>query len=190
MIRRAELRKHLRIQQQLKVGTLVLVALLLLAAYPVYLFTSAVAQDPVFTALDDLDIPAWASFEHSDAADGSRWCIGKCRERKRTWASERAPEETSAAYATALTDAGWRIRTEGYCPPVSDGVLTCWKKDEYVMDMWVRAPLCEAPPPRPTIEGASPSSAPTPQTETSKSVCAAALVTMQVFNAIDYQAPA
>jgi integrin beta 3 len=190
MIRRAELRKHLRIQQQLKVGTLVLVALLLLAAYPVYLFTSAVAQDPVFTALDALDIPTWANYEHSDAAEGSRWCIEKCRERKRTWASERAPDETSAAYANALTDAGWRARTEGFCPQVADGVMTCWKKDEYVMDMYVRAPICDAPPPRPTIEGASPSTEPTPQSGPTKPACAAALVTMQVFNAIDYQAPA
>ncbi len=61
MIKRAELRKHLRIQQQLKVGTLALVALLLLAAYPLYLFTTAVARDPVFTALDSLDLPEWAA---------------------------------------------------------------------------------------------------------------------------------
>ncbi len=29
--------------------------------------------------------------------------------------------------------------------------MTCWKKDEYVMDMWVRAPICDVPPPRPSI---------------------------------------
>jgi integrin beta 3 len=189
MIKRAELRKHLRIQQQLKVGTLVLVALLLLAAYPIYLFTTAVAQDPVFTALDDLDVPTWANYEHSDAASGSRWCIGECRFRIRTWASERAPDETSGAYATALTDAGWRTRTEGYCPQVSDGVMSCWKKDEYVLDMWVRVPICDVPPPRATIEGASPSTEPAPQAGPTKPACAGALVTMNVFNAIDYKAP-
>jgi hypothetical protein len=95
----------LRIQQQLKVGTLVLVALLLLAAYPVYLFTASVAQDPVFGDLDALDLPGWADIQHEDVASGSRWCLEQCRVRQRTWASERKPEETNQAYATALRDA-------------------------------------------------------------------------------------
>ena len=66
MIKRAEIRKHLRIAQQLKVGTLVLVAVLVLAAYPVYLFAREVAQDPVIGELDSLDLPGWANIEHSD----------------------------------------------------------------------------------------------------------------------------
>jgi hypothetical protein len=188
MIKRAELRKHLRIQQQLKVGTLALVAMLLLAAYPVYLFTTAVAQDPVFTAMDQLDLPEWAAYEHADAASGSRWCIDQCRYRTRTWKSERKPEETSDTYSTALSAEGWRIRTEGFCPQVAEGVMTCWKKDEYVMDMWVRAPICEVPPPRQSIDGASPSTAPTPQAAPTAQVCPGALVTMDVRNAIDYHA--
>jgi hypothetical protein len=186
MIKRAELRKHLRIQQQLKVGTLALVAMLLLAAYPVYLFTTAVAKDPVFTALDALDLPDWARYEHSDFASGSRWCIDQCRFRTRTWASERPPEETSDAFSAALHADGWRIRTATFCPQVAEGVMTCWKKDEYVMDMWARAPLCEVPPPRPSIEGASPSAAPAPPAEPAERVCPGALVTMEVRNAIDY----
>jgi hypothetical protein len=188
MIKRAELRKHLRIQQQLKVGTLALVALLLLAAYPVYLFTKAVSEDPVFTALDNLDLPEWAAYDAADAASGSRWCIDQCRFRTRTLLSERQPPETSDAYSAALFDDGWRIRTEGFCPQVAEGVMTCWKKDEYVMDMWVRAPICEVPPPRQSIEGASPSTAPTQQAGPSTPVCPGALVTIEVRNAIDYNA--
>jgi len=187
MIKRAELRKHLRIQQQLKVGTLALVAMLLLAAYPVYLFTTAVAQDPVFTALDNLELPEWAAYEYTDASSGSRWCIDQCRFRTRTWASERAPEETSEAYSIALTDDGWRLRTEGFCPQVAEGVMTCWKKDEYVMDMWARAPICEVPPPRPSIGGATPTTAPTAQAAPATPVCPGSLVTMDVRNAIDYR---
>jgi integrin beta 3 len=189
MMKRAEFRKHLRIQQQLKVGTLTLVALLLLAAYPVYLFTTAVAQDPVFTVLDDLEIPAWANYDHTDAASGSRWCIGECRFRTRTWLSERAPDETSPAYGTALTNGGWRTLTDGYCPQLADGVMTCWKKDEYIMEMWVRAPICDVPPPRATIDGASPSAEPTPQAGPTRPACPGALVTMSVYNAIDHKAP-
>jgi hypothetical protein len=187
MIKRAEIRKHLRIQQQLKSGTLVLVALLLLAAYPVFLFTKSVAEDPVFGDLDKLDLPSWATIQHEDAASGSRWCIDQCRFRKRTWASERVPEETNSVYTTALVNAGWRPRTDGSCPQVADGVASCWSRDEYVMDMWIRAPICDVPPPRPSISAAAPSPDPsvTPL-PTPTEACPGALVTVEVFNAIDY----
>jgi hypothetical protein len=196
MIKRAELRKHLRIQQQLKVGTLILVAMLLLAAYPVYLFTRSVAEDPVFGGLDALDLPSWAAIQHDDAAEGSRWCIEQCRYRKRTWASERKPDETNQAYVTALQAAGWRPRTTGFCPQVSEGVASCWKRDEYVMDMWIREPICDVPPPRPSISPlppaatASPASPAPPAADVSPTpLCPGSLVTVSVFNAIDYRAP-
>ena len=196
MIKRAEIRKHLRIQQQLKVGTLILVAVLLLAAYPIYLFTRSVSADPVFGELDRLSLPSWAAILHEDAASGSRWCIGECRSRDRTWASEREPEETNTAYVTALQDAGWRPRLEGLCPAVDEGVATCWQRDEYVMDMWVRAPICNVPPPRPTVEGQAPTperrhpGTPgvegTPGPPVDPLLCPGSLVTVRVFNAIDY----
>jgi hypothetical protein len=187
-LKRAEMRRHLKVAQQLKVGTLVVVALLLLAAYPIYLFTRSVAQDPVFSDLDRLDLPGWATAQHSDAAAGSRWCINQCRHHTRTWASERGPDESSPAYETALFDAGWRPRTEGICPPVEDGLASCWERDEYVLEMWVRAPVC--PPARPTIsptpdDGPSAGASQGPATEAPSS-CPAALITVKVFNAIDY----
>jgi hypothetical protein len=186
MIKRAEIRKHLRIQQQLKSGTLVLVALLLLAAYPIYLFTRSVAEDPVVSELNALDLPGWAAIKHDDAASGSRWCIDQCRFRKRTWVSERKPDETNDAYVTALTDAGWRPRTDGNCPQVADGVASCWQRDEYVMDMWIRAPICDVPPPRPSITVAVPSPDPSVAPAASPTEpCPGALVTVEVRNAID-----
>jgi integrin beta 3 len=184
MIKRAEIRKHLRIQQQLKVGTLVLMAILLLAAYPVYLFTRGVAQDPVFSDLDALDLPTWATMMHEDAASGSRWCIEHCRFRHRTWASERKPDETNAAYAVALNDAGWRPYA-GDCTPYDEGIASCWQRDEYVMEMWVREPICDVPPPRPSITGVAPAEGVTPGPEQSApAVCPGALVTVEVSNAI------
>lgn len=189
MIRRAEMRKHLRIAQQLKVATLVVVALLLLAAYPIYLFTRSVTSDPVFGDLDSLDLPSWATIEHKDAASGNRWCIDACRYRTRTWASERKADETAAVYETALHDAGWRPRTQGVCPPVEEGTATCWQRDEYVLDMWVRAPICDIAPPRPTTE-AQPSASAAPDPGPPPATCPGALVTVQVFNAIDYGVPA
>jgi hypothetical protein len=194
MIKRAEIRKQMRIAHQLKVGTLVLVAVLLLAAYPIYLFTRAASADPVFGDLDSLDLPEWATIQKEDAASGSRWCIEQCRFRERTWASERKPEETQPVYETALRDAGWRPRTDGVCPPVGEGAATCWQRDEYVMDMWIRAPVCDVPPPRPSIGPSAQATAPPAAegTATAKQdgatpvLCPGSLVTVKVFNAIDY----
>lgn len=191
-IKRAEMRRHLKVAQQLKVGTLVVVVALLLAAYPMYLFTRSVAQDPVFKDLDRLDLPGWATVQHSDAAAGSRWCIGDCRRHTRTWASERTPEETGPAYETALFEAGWRPWIDGLCPAVEDGQATCWVRDEYVLQMWVRAPVC--PPTRPTISpqpageaGDAAESADPPASAPAVATCPATLVTVKVFNAIDYE---
>jgi integrin beta 3 len=182
MIRRAELRRQLRVAQQLKVATLVVVALLLLAAYPVFLFTRSIAQDPVLGELNGLNLPNWANVQHDDIFSGSRWCIQQCRYRERTWVSQRSPQETNQVYVDALGAAGWRPRTGGICPTVSDGIATCWKRDAYVMDMWVRAPVCDIAPSRPP--GAT---APTPSPlPTANGNCAASLVTVKVFNAIDY----
>jgi hypothetical protein len=191
MIRRAEMRRQLRIAQQLKVGTLILVAVLLLAAYPIYLFTRAVAEDPILNELDGLDLPGWAAVQHDDSFSGSRWCIEQCRYRERTWVSQHAPEETNAAYVTALNSAGWRVRASGVCPTVKQGLASCWQRDEYVMDMWVRAPVCTLPPPRPSTTPSARPNAPPPGQPTAlpspAPTCAAALVTVKVFNAIDYQ---
>jgi hypothetical protein len=92
---------------------------------------------------------------------------------------------------SALNSAGWRVRTGGVCPTVKQGIASCWHRDEYVMDMWVRAPVCNLPPPRPSVgPGTRPSAGPTGQPAASASpapTCAAALVTVKVFNAIDYQ---
>lgn len=186
MIRRAELRRHMKIQQQLKAITLTLVVLLLLAAYPVYLSTQSLAQDPIFSGLDALNLPEWARYEYDDDHDdGTRWCIPKCLTRQRSWHSERDVTETQGAYAQALLDAGWR-RYEGACQRAADeSVITCWQKDEFVMVMRVREPLCEEPAPRPAIPGATPTAEPSP----TRPVCPKAIVTMFISNAVSYQPP-
>jgi integrin beta 3 len=186
MIKRAEIRKHLRIAQQLKVGTLVLVLVLLLAAYPTYLFLKANTTDPALSELNGLDLPGWATISKDYAESGSRWCIGQCRFRKLSWASEKTPEETQPVYDTALRDAGWRPLATGPCPTVEAGSLTCWQRDEYIMNMWVRQPSCDIPPPRPTGSANPEASAPPASPTTPAEVCPGALVTVEVWNAIDY----
>lgn len=179
--RRAELRRQLRLAQRLKTLTLFTVVLLMLAAYPLFLVARQASQDPVFVGLDSLKLPAWAAGEKSDASGGSRWCIGSCRFRERTWQSARPPEETQAAYEKALRGYGWRPRVGGICPAAADGVVTCWYHDEYLLDMWVRAPVCETPPARPAPSGtAQPAQPTTPP-------CPGAFVTVKVFNSVGYQ---
>jgi integrin beta 3 len=183
MIRRAELRKQLKIQQQLKGVTLVLVVLLLLLAYPVYLFAQTFAKDPVLAELDGLNLPEWAAYGHTDVVDGSRWCIQECRVRERTWYSERTPDETHPVYATALIDDGWRLR--GGCQQAADdSIFSCWKKDEYVMIMHVMAPICA--PTREPLPGTTES----PDPATGSRECPHAEVTVLIMNAIDEEPPA
>jgi integrin beta 3 len=179
-VKRTELRRQARVAQRAKVMSLVVIAVLLLGAIPIYLFVRTVTQDPVFNALDSLGLPTWAAGPHTDAYTGSRLCIKECRFRERTWQSERPPDETHLAYATALTDAGWRARTEGACPAYAEGIPSCWHKDEYVLDMWVRAPVCDEPPARPTSTPAAGQTVPaTPR-------CPGSYVTVKVFNAVSY----
>ena len=91
--------------------------MLLLAAYPVYLFTRAVAAGSGLRRAGlRSTCPPGPTYEHTDAASGSRWCIDQCRFRTPYLGVGAPPEETQRAYATALRDAGWRPRTEGFCP--------------------------------------------------------------------------
>jgi len=188
--KKAELRRQLRLAQRLKTMTLSAVVLMLLAAYPMFLVARQASLDPVFVGLDALELPSWARGEKSDASGGSRWCIGRCRFRERTWQSARPPEETQTAYQSALHGAGWRPRVGGICPTAEEGVVTCWFHDEYLLDMWVRAPICITPPVRPTL---SPQPAPSSPGATPAApgegppACPGALVTVKVFNSVGYE---
>jgi hypothetical protein len=197
---RAQLRRQARLARAMKMTTLTVVALLLLGGFPVYLGVKSVAKDPVFAALDALALPSWAAAgEPKDNSRGNRWCIGECRLRDRTWQSDKGPTDTQAAYFHALTQAGWRPRTEGCPDHAKDGIASCWHRDEYVLDLWVRAPICDQPPPRPIPGASRPAANPTPSGgttggstsgagggEVTSDECPGALVTVKVYNAIDY----
>jgi hypothetical protein len=53
------------------------------------------------------------------------------------------------------------------------------------MDMWVREPICDVPPPRATVSP-RPSASPGPSPPAAQT-CPGALVTMKIFNAVDYE---
>lgn len=161
------------------------VVLLLLVAYPGYLLMRSATRDPGINSLNTLDLPAWAAGEMKDEEYGSRWCIRECRFRERTLTSQRGPEETAQVYEQVLADAGWDRWHVQPCPgePVP-GFYTCWKRDEYTLDLWVRDPSCAFDPlrRRPTVApAATPSAAPEiPPLDD----CAGSVITIKMRNGI------
>jgi hypothetical protein len=145
-----------------------------------------------------MDLPAWAAGQHQDEAYGSRWCIRECRFRERTWESERGPEETNQVYTAALRRNGWEPWTVPGCPAEGiDGFDSCWQRDEYVLDLWVRVPICDLKPVRPTVGPSQPPSAgPGPSTDPAPSgspgagggdpSCPGSVATAKVFNRIAF----
>jgi hypothetical protein len=91
----------------------------------------------------------------------------------------------------ALKRAGWTSWNVPQCPaPGVDGVETCWQRDEYVLDLWVRAAVCQTKPVRPTVapSGAARSPSPSPPPPVSPAnVCPGAIATIKVYNRISYQ---
>ena len=176
----------------LRTATFVLLVLAIVGAPAAFFVIREFTRDPVFVELDNLNVPAWAAGKHTDAAVGSRWCIEECRSRQRTWESARGPEETNRAYVAALKRAGWTSWNVPQCPaPGVDGVETCWQRDEYVLDLWVRAAVCETKGVRPTVAPSKPpSTAPSPSPPPAVSpanVCPGAIATIKVYNRISYQ---
>ncbi|HZN70903.1 MAG TPA: hypothetical protein VFC00_04355 [Micromonosporaceae bacterium] len=189
---RSELRRQLREVQRMRRITLVAVVMILLGAYPGYLLTQVASRDPVFNSLDTLDVPDWATGDPTDVVFGSRWCIKECRFRERNLVSQRPPEETAQVYERALQNAGWRRWLVAGCPTDLPG-YTCWKRDEFTLDLYVREPPCANDPlrRRPTV-APTPSSPAAPETAPGagsapppEDDCTGAAVTIKVRNVID-----
>jgi hypothetical protein len=182
-------RLQLRQARQLRLVTLAAVAIVLLAALPAIFLARDATRDPVFASLDSLRLPGWAAQGHEDAATGNRWCVETCRLRERTWRSTKPAKDTAPAYQQALADAGWFPWTTAGCPKVATGVYTCWQRDEFALDLWVRDAPCDlsavvAPS---AGAGGSPSAAPIPTPTGSEPppTCAGSLVTAKAADRVD-----
>jgi len=186
--RRSELRRQLREVRRLRNLTLIVLMLVVAGAIPLYLGIQTASRDPVFADLDALDLPSWADVSHTDQAFGSRWCIKECRFRERTWQSSRGPEDTWAAYEKALRAAGWTTWAAAGCSTAgAGGVVGCWQRDEYVLDLWATTPLCNPIALRAT---AAPSASAVPAAPAAAGgVCPGAAVTAKVFNIVAYHQP-
>lgn len=145
---RAELRRQMREQRRVRTIALVVVVVALLGAPMLYLGILFATRDPVLNSLDRLGVPSWAAQSPEDRIiTGSRWCFIDCRLRERTMLSERDPQETTAVYHQALQNAGWVRWEVAGCPLVEvDGDYSCWTRDEYTLDLWVRPPDCAYDP--------------------------------------------
>lgn len=147
-VARSELRRQLREQKRVRTTALAVVVVMLLGAPILYFGILFATRDPVLNSLDRLDVPAWAAQSPEDRIiSGSRWCFVDCRLRERTLRSSGDPAETTQAYQDALRAAGWVRWEVGGCPsaPV-DGDYSCWTRDEYTLDLWVRPPDCAYDP--------------------------------------------
>ncbi|HEX6685691.1 MAG TPA: hypothetical protein VF062_23145 [Candidatus Limnocylindrales bacterium] len=184
--------------------TLITVVVALVGALPFYFVLRAATRDPVLTSLDSLSVPAWAVERKDDNIGGSRWCLLDCRYRERTLVSSHPVEETAKVYQDALRSAGWTAITGvPGCPPeaVEGEHESCWRRDEFTLDLWVREPpACTEDPlnKRPTIAPTAPTESPAPGASgapdpnqspdtagaPANDVCAGSTVTMKVRNAI------
>lgn len=102
----------------------------------------AVTVDPTRRAADELAVPGWAAVSVADETYGSRWCVGECRVRMRTWTSEGTVEATAEVYGAAVAEAGWVPAEAGACVG-GVGEAGCYVRDELYLELWVVPIECE-----------------------------------------------
>jgi hypothetical protein len=182
----AELRARLRTERRLRVITLVTLSVVVLLLLPLMFGIRSATRDPVFNSLDALSVPTWADKKVDDRTSGSIWCFIECRFRERTAQSDRPFEETDKVYSAALTAAGWRTRS-GECSdqPKPSGRYTCWTRDEFSLDLWVRLPECAVDAVAAADPATLPSTGPDGVVQTADpATCTGSTVSIKVQNAI------
>ncbi len=166
--------------------TLLSLTVVVLGLLPMALVVRSAMRDPVFNSLDALDVPGWADHDTEDKISGSRWCFLECRFRERLVQSEKPFAETSKAYSAALTSAGWKpLGDKCTDQPVEDGKYTCWQRDEFTLDLWVRIPECAVDAVAAQDPDVLPSVGPDGVVETvDPSKCTGSTVSIKVQNAV------
>ncbi|GAA1664070.1 hypothetical protein GCM10009830_07000 [Glycomyces endophyticus] len=122
--------------ERLRMGVVAVVASAVLLVAAVLFLGRAVTVDPTRRAADELSVPGWAAVSVADETYGSRWCLGECRVRMRTWASEGTVEDTSQVYWEAVLAAGWTPADAGTCVG-GVGEEGCYVRDELYLELWV-----------------------------------------------------
>jgi hypothetical protein len=183
---RTELRNQMRSRRRLRMVTLISLAAVVLIVLPVFFGLRSAGRDPVFRSLDALNVPSWAQTKVDDRSSGSQWCFIDCRFRERTADSSKPLKETTAAYDQALRAGGWAPWKVAECPeqPIdpASGTYSCWKRDEFTLDLQVSLPDCAVDALAAQDPAALPSSAVAPTEDPKK--CVGSTVSMKVQNAI------
>jgi hypothetical protein len=181
--RGSDLLARIRTERRLRVATLLSLTVIVLAVLPLIFGIRAVGRDPVYSSIDALDVPSWAAQQVQDRTSGSRWCFLDCPLRERTAQSQQAFGPTGKVYSAALARAGWQPWKVSGCPdqPISpqDGVYSCWRRDEFTLDLWVRLPECAVD----AVAAQDPATVPSPAPVAPKK-CAGSTVSIKVQNAI------
>lgn len=127
--------------ERLRMTVLAVACAAVLLVFAVLWFGRAFTLDPTRRAVDELDVPAWAAVEAADETYGSRWCVGECRVRMRTWVSEGTAEDTGREYRLALLQTGWTPADEDRCIG-GEGESGCYVRDELFLELWVVPTAC------------------------------------------------
>jgi integrin beta 3 len=180
---RSELRRQMREKRRLRMITLTVLTLVVLLALPAFFGIRSASRDPVFTSLDALAVPAVVSNSVVDQTSGSRWCFLNCRFRERTAQSDKTPAETEKVYQAALRDAGWERWKVAQCPEQPVEGYSCWRRDEFTLDLWVRQPSCAVDAIAQQDAGIAPTEGVAPAPPDPK-LCTGASVSIKVRNAI------
>ncbi|MEU5874422.1 hypothetical protein AB0A73_23035 [Glycomyces sp. NPDC047369] len=122
--------------ERLRMGVIAIGVSAVLLVAAVLFLGRAVTVDPTRRAADELAVPAWAAVSVADETYGSRWCVGECRVRMRTWVSEGTVEDTSQVYWEAVLNAGWAPAEPGTCVG-GVGEEGCYVRDELYLELWI-----------------------------------------------------
>lgn len=128
--------------ERLRMTVLAVAGATILLVFAVLWLGRAFTVDPTRRAVDELDVPAWAATSVGDETYGSRWCLGECRVRVRTWSSEGTVDDTHREYWMALLEDGWLPAEETLCVG-GRGEGGCYVRDELYLELWVVPVTCD-----------------------------------------------
>jgi hypothetical protein len=179
-------------RQRARLAVVAAVVVLLLVL-PLTLLLWQNAGNPLGGQLDELSVPKTVDLHHSDASGNSRYCVHSCAWLKRIYQSGEPADRTDAMFKAALRTHGWQP-ADAKCPKPADGGYSCWQRDQYVLDLWVRPAGCgnsayqPLPVPsetKPPAEGDVPPTAAPAPSGPATAQCPAAQASLQVANVAD-----
>ena len=143
-----ELRNRLRTQRRLRVVTLLSLAVVVLVVLPAVFGLRHRCQGPGVQLAGRARGARLGGHEAShDQGSGSRWCFlelpvpGAGRPSRRS-RSRRPPRPTRRRWPRPAGSRGRSASARRQPIAADEGTYSCWKRDEFTLDLWVRQPNC------------------------------------------------